>query len=52
MKSAAVLTIKDPTKMTKAGRRLIAGWLRRQARHFIAKGDRYAKGFRARYLYE
>jgi hypothetical protein len=50
-KSAAILTIKDPQRMDKKGRKMIAGWLRRQARHFEAKGDRYAKRFTARYLY-
>jgi hypothetical protein len=50
-KSAAILTIKDPQRMDKKGRKMIAGWLRRQARHFEAKGEMYAKRFTARYLY-
>lgn len=51
-KTAAVLTIRAPGKMNKKGRRMIAGWLRRQARHFLARGDLYTKGnFKARYLY-
>jgi predicted PhzF superfamily epimerase YddE/YHI9 len=50
-KVAAVLTVKDPERMTKRNRQQIASWLRKQARHFVARGDRYAKNFRARYIY-
>ena len=51
-KTAASLTIKAPGRMDKRGRKRIAGWLRRVARHFVARGYLYTKGnFRARYLY-
>jgi hypothetical protein len=50
-KSAAILTIKNAEKMTKKGRADIADWLRKQARFLTKHGDKYAKGFRARYLY-
>jgi hypothetical protein len=51
-KSAAVLTIKAASNMTDEGRREIAAWLRRQAKHLIKHGEEYTEGnFRARYLY-
>lgn len=51
-KSAAVLTIKEASKMTKKGRKDIATWLRRQADLLLKHGDQYIDGaFRARYLY-
>ena len=50
-RTAAVLTIRAPERMTKRGRKAIAGWLKRQARHFIARGDRYAKNYKAKYIY-
>lgn len=53
LKEAAKLSVKSPGKMTKRGRAAIASWLRKQARHFLARGDLYTKGnFSARYLYE
>lgn len=53
MKTAAILIIKAPGKMNKKGRRMIAGWLKRQARHFIARGGLYTTGnYTARYIYK
>lgn len=51
-KSAAILTIKEPGRMSRKGRTQIAAWLRRQANHFLNYGDKYTHGrFTARYLY-
>lgn len=50
-KSAAILTIKGADRMTKKGRAQIAAWLRRNADFLVKHGDKYSKGFRARYLY-
>ena len=51
-KSAAILTIKNPSSMTKAGRKRIAEWLMRQASDLIKEGDNYSDRFVARYLYK
>lgn len=52
MESAATLTIKDASKMTKRGRMSVAAWLRQQARYLSrAKPPNYAKRYIARYLY-
>ncbi len=51
MKEAATLTIRRAQKMTKRGRRSIAGWLRRQATALIAEGEKYAPTFTARYTW-
>lgn len=51
-KSAAVITIKAPGKMSKKGRREIAAWLRRHASMLVKDGDKYTDGrFTGRYLY-
>ena len=51
-KSAAILTIKSPGKMSKKGRGDIIKWLRRQADHLQKEGDNYTEGrFTARYIY-
>lgn len=51
-KSAAILTIKEPGKMSRKGRAEIAAWLRRQANNLNNLGDQYTDGrFTARYLY-
>ena len=50
-KAAAVLTVLDADKMTAAGRKRIAAWLRSQADMITAEGDNYAPRFRGRYLY-
>ena len=50
---AAVVTVYRPDRMTKRGRKQIASWLRKQARHFVARGELYTKGrFTALYLFE
>jgi len=51
-KSAAVLTIKDASKMNKIGRMRIANWIRKQAKDLEKTGDQYSGTMRARYLYE
>jgi hypothetical protein len=52
IKSAAVLTIKRPGKMTKRGRLAVVAWLRRQAAFFAKYGSKYSETrFTARYLY-
>lgn len=50
-KVAAVLEIATPAKYTPAGRRELAGWLRRQANALETYGMDYANHYRARYLY-
>ncbi len=50
--SAAILTIKEPGKMSRKGRRQIAEWLTRQAQMLVDDGDKYTEGrFTARYIY-
>ena len=49
--SAAIVTIKDASKMTRRGRKAIAIWLRKTADDLVKHGNNYSKGFRARYLY-
>ena len=51
-KSAAIITIKSPGKMTKRGRRDIAEWLRRHATWLLKHGDEYTNGrFAGRFIY-
>jgi hypothetical protein len=51
-RSAAVLTIHEPGRMTARGRRDIVAWLRRQAAYFLRHGEQYSETrFTARYLY-
>ncbi len=51
-KSAAILTMRSPGKMTKRGRRDIAAWLRRHAAMLLRDGDKYTEGrFIGRYMY-
>ena len=49
--SAAILTIKDASKMTKHGRKAIAAWLRRHATFLVKHGDEFAPRFVGRYMY-
>lgn len=49
--SAAIVTIKKPNEMTRAGRKRVASWLRKQAADFERYGSEYASRFTARYLY-
>lgn len=51
IKSAAVLTVKEPSRMTPTGRKHIANWLRHCARNLVKHGSKLSKQFRARYLY-
>ncbi len=48
---AAMITIKNPGKMTKAGRQNLAQWMRRRAHDFFLYGDQYDRDFTARYLW-
>jgi hypothetical protein len=51
-KSAAIVTIKSPGKMTKRGRQDIAQWLRRHAEWLVKHGDEYTDGrFTGRFIY-
>ena len=50
-KTAAVVTIFDAGKMSPAGRKRIAAWLRNQADMILTEGDNYSDRFRGRYLY-
>ena len=50
-KTAAVVTIFDAGKMSPAGRKRIAAWLRSQADMILTEGDNYSDRFRGRYLY-
>lgn len=50
-RSAAILTIHEAPRMTTAGRRRIAKWIRFQANYFELHGKQYSKRFIARYLY-
>lgn len=51
-KSAAIVTVKDASKMTPKGRRSIAAWLRMQADNLEKDGHLYATRFTGRYLYK
>ena len=51
-KTAATLTIHGPGRMSKAGRRDIANWLRRHASMLVKEGDKYTEGrFRGGFHY-
>lgn len=52
IKSAAVITIKAPGKMTKAGRKNIAAWLRKHASMLLRHGEQYTDGrFTGRFIH-
>lgn len=51
-KSAAILTIKDASKMTPKGRKKIAAWLRSRAVLLEKHGDLMTARFTARYIYK
>ena len=51
MKTAAVLTIVNPNRMSVYGRRRVVAWLRRQARFLSKHSKELGPNFRARYLY-
>lgn len=51
-KSAAIVTIKAPGRMTKKGRKDIAMWLKRHADMLMKHGQNYTNGrFTGRYIY-
>jgi hypothetical protein len=50
-KSAAIVTIKEADRMTPAGRRRVAKWLRAQADMLVKEGKNYSPRFTGRYLY-
>jgi hypothetical protein len=53
LKSAAVLTIKEPGEMHEQGRKDVAAWMRKQADFFEQYGEQYSnRQFTARYLYQ
>ena len=49
-KSAAIVTIKEPDRLTKKGRQDIAKWLRQTAR-YLETDKLCGPTFRSRYLY-
>ena len=50
MKTSAVLTIREPGRMSQAHRKVIAAWLRRQADSLVKDGKSYSlTRFRARH---
>jgi hypothetical protein len=51
-KAAAIVTIFDAPKMSKAGRKRIAKWLRSRADLLEGHGDLMASRFVSRWLYE
>lgn len=51
-KTAAIVTIKEPGRMSRRGRKQIAAWLRRQAASLEKEGANYGPSrFTARYRY-
>lgn len=51
-RTAAIITIHGPGKMTKRGRRDIVNWLRRHAAMLAKDGDKYTEGrFTGRFIY-
>lgn len=52
MRTAAIITIREPQKMSKRGRTCIAKWLRKQAYYLEKYGATLAPSFRARYIYK
>jgi hypothetical protein len=48
--TGAFLTIRKAARMTPAGRRTIAEWLRKHARWLLKDGDNYDNRFVARYM--
>jgi len=50
-KSAAIVTIRDASLMTKRGRKAVAAWLRRHAVMLEQHGREYSTRFTGRYLY-
>jgi len=49
-KVVATFTVKDASRKTPEGRRLIAEWLRHCAKALVKDGHNYMPRFRARYL--
>lgn len=52
MKTAAIVTIREPQRMSKKGRSSIAKWLRKQAYYLEKYGATLAPKFQARYIYK
>jgi len=50
-KAAAVVTIRNASDMSPAGRKAIAAWLRQHANDLTKHGKDYSGGFIGRYLY-
>lgn len=50
-KSAAIVTVIQPGRMTPQGRKDIARWIRRQASLLERHADKLGRRFVARYLY-
>jgi len=51
-KNAAIVTVFDAAKMTTAGRKTIAAWLRKQAKWVEQNANQLSSRYRATYTYE
>jgi hypothetical protein len=49
-KSAAILTLRGAAHATPKGRKALAAWLRKEAKHLERCGHNYAPRFSARYF--
>ena len=49
-RAVATFTIHGAARMTPAGRKFIATWLRDQATNLLRDGDKYSERFTARYI--
>lgn len=47
--SKAVVTLRNPAKLTTEQKKEISLWLRRQAYHLLKNGEKYADNFVVRY---
>ena len=50
VKSVAVLSIRQASKMTKRGRRQVAAWIRKEADFLEEFGEQLSDNFRSRYI--
>ena len=50
MKSAAVITVRDASKMTKRGKKQVAAWMRKHADMLEVEGHNYSRRFTGRYI--
>lgn len=50
-RSAAIITIRHASQMTKRGKKQVADWMRKQAEFLEQDGNQFAARFTARYMY-